>query len=846
MSPFEWDMREAGVDVMETAGTPLPDETLASIKENKVALKGPITTPIGTGFRSVNVALRHELGLYACLRPCKSYPGVRSRYDDVDLVIVRENTEDLYAGIEYEAGHRGGRAGDRRAERACRRSRSPPAPGISVKPISRAGSERIIRFAFEYARAHGRKRVSCVTKANIMKFTDGLFLDVFRGVAKDYPDIEPWENLVDAVCMGLVQRPEEFDVLVLPNLYGDIVSDLTAGLVGGLGVAPGGNIGPDTAVFEATHGSAPKYKGQNKVNPTAMILSGKLMLEHLGEDDAARAARRRRRRGDRRGRASDLRHEAVARRPDCGRDERVRGRDHREAGGITDMSEKTEGDDRRCGRDAAQRARRCSRSATTRRSSWSDIKEGLPQGKALDINQMGAGPRLRGERSPARTTTQTTAGSDVVVITAGLPRQPGMSRDDLVPTNEKIVKSVTEQVVAQRPGRDHHRRSRTRSTRCAMWRRARPASRGSASSGRRASSTRPGFRHSSRGRPARRSRTCSASCSAATATRWCPSSPRRRVGGVPIRKLVSEERIQEMVQRTAVGGGEVVKLLGHFGVVRARRSRAQMVDSIVLDEKRVLPCTAYLEGEYGIDGLYMGVPVKLGRSGIEEIYEVDLDDEERAALAKSADAVRDVVGVLSHVSWRIAGAYFESCNCEAICPCRMIGAVPGGRSTLRRLLRRARPGASTSGHFDDVDLSGLATALVVSYDDDEPGSPWSIVLHVDERGDDAQRAALEEIFLGDAGGDVMRLPWIRKPRNVIGVQVSAIELDGTSLRVGEAVRVDATDAVRDGRARRVRHPGLRPGGHGVHDRPVRRRRRPVPLAAQRQLRVRGRLRIRSS
>ena len=203
---FEWDVREAGVDVMEAAGTPLPEETLASVKANKVALKGPITTPIGTGFRSVNVALRHELGLYACLRPCKSYPGVRSRYDNVDLVIVRENTEDLYAGIEYEAGTADARAGDRRAERAADqadRVRS----GISVKSISRAGSERIIRFAFEYARAHGRKRVSCVTKANIMKFTDGLFLDVFRDVAKDYPEIEPWENLVDAVCMGLVQPP---------------------------------------------------------------------------------------------------------------------------------------------------------------------------------------------------------------------------------------------------------------------------------------------------------------------------------------------------------------------------------------------------------------------------------------------------------------------------------------------------------------------------------------------------------------------------------------------------------------------------------------------------------------
>jgi len=284
---IEWEVQHAGVEVMESAGTPLPDETLASIKRNRVALKGPITTPIGTGFRSVNVALRHELGLYACVRPCKSYPGVRSRYTEVDLVLVRENTEDLYAGIEYESGSEDARAViatlNRLQKRQIRAS-----SGISIKPISPEASERIIRFAFDFARTHGRRRVSCVTKANIMKFTDGLFLSVFREVAHGYPDIEPWENLVDAVCMGLVQRPEEFDVLVLPNLYGDIVSDLTAGLVGGLGVAPGANIGHEAAVFEATHGSAPKYKGLNKVNPTAMILSGKLMLEYLGERDAAR------------------------------------------------------------------------------------------------------------------------------------------------------------------------------------------------------------------------------------------------------------------------------------------------------------------------------------------------------------------------------------------------------------------------------------------------------------------------------------------------------------------------------------------------------------------------------
>ncbi len=284
---IEWDVRQAGAEVMdEHGGNPLPEETLASIRETGVALKGPITTPIGTGFRSVNVALRHELGLYACLRPCKTYPGVRSRYENVDVVIVRENTEDLYAGIEFESGSEGARSLIETLNR-LQPKRVPETSGISIKPISPEASERIIRFAFEYARDHGRRAVHCVTKANIMKHTDGLFLAVFRRVAPDYPDIEAKENLVDALCMALVQRPEELDVLVCPNLYGDIVSDLAAGLVGGLGVAPGANIGEQAAVFEATHGSAPKYKGQNKVNPIAMILSGKLMLEYLGEREAA-------------------------------------------------------------------------------------------------------------------------------------------------------------------------------------------------------------------------------------------------------------------------------------------------------------------------------------------------------------------------------------------------------------------------------------------------------------------------------------------------------------------------------------------------------------------------------
>ncbi|HWC35010.1 MAG TPA: isocitrate/isopropylmalate dehydrogenase family protein [Mycobacteriales bacterium] len=285
-SSFVWDQQEAGVDIMETAGTPLPDATLDSVRRTGLAIKGPITTPIGTGFRSVNVALRYELDLYACVRPCKTYEGMRTRFDHVDVVIVRENTEDLYAGIEYEAHTP---VADKVIDylNGLQDKQIRAGSGLSIKPMSEFGSERIIRYAFDYARSNGRKRVHCVTKSNIMKYTDGLFLSVFREVAKDYPDIEPWENLVDATCMGLIQRPEEWDVLVLPNLYGDILSDLTAGMVGGLGVAPGANIGTNAAVFEATHGSAPKYKGQNKVNPTAMILSGEMMLRHIGETTAA-------------------------------------------------------------------------------------------------------------------------------------------------------------------------------------------------------------------------------------------------------------------------------------------------------------------------------------------------------------------------------------------------------------------------------------------------------------------------------------------------------------------------------------------------------------------------------
>ncbi|MBC7288398.1 MAG: isocitrate/isopropylmalate dehydrogenase family protein, partial [Armatimonadetes bacterium] len=273
---------------IEEYGTPLPQETLESIRRNKVAIKGPVTTPVGTGFRSVNVAIRQALDLYACVRPAKFYEGVRSRYRDVDLVVVRENTEDLYAGIEFALDRpETAELIDFVAAKAGARIRDDS--GISIKPISVYASERIVRFAFEYAIANKRRKVTAVHKANIMKFSDGLFLECARRVAEQYADsgIEFEDRIVDNMAMQLVQKPELYDVLVLPNLYGDIISDLASGLVGGLGVAPGANIGDDCAVFEPTHGSAPKYAGQNKVNPTATILSAVMMLRHIGEREAA-------------------------------------------------------------------------------------------------------------------------------------------------------------------------------------------------------------------------------------------------------------------------------------------------------------------------------------------------------------------------------------------------------------------------------------------------------------------------------------------------------------------------------------------------------------------------------
>ncbi|MBR1619933.1 isocitrate/isopropylmalate dehydrogenase family protein [bacterium] len=264
---INWDIQSAGADVIESEGTPLPQRVLDSIKRNKVALKAPVTTPIGKGFRSVNVQLRKDLDLYANLRPCKNLPGVKTRFENVDLVVVRENTQDLYAGVEEQIDEN---------------------TAHSIKIITREASERICRFAFDYAVKNKRKEVCVVTKANIMKLSDGLFLDSYRNVANDYPQIKQREILVDNLCMQLVQDPTRFDVLVLPNLYGDIVSDLTAGLIGGLGVAQGANIGLDCAVFEPVHGSAPDIKGQNKANPTALLLSAIEMLKYINEYDYAK------------------------------------------------------------------------------------------------------------------------------------------------------------------------------------------------------------------------------------------------------------------------------------------------------------------------------------------------------------------------------------------------------------------------------------------------------------------------------------------------------------------------------------------------------------------------------
>jgi len=283
---FDWDIETIGKEAQDKFGTPLPEHVFESIKKNKLALKGPVTTPIGTGFRSVNVALRQGLDLYACLRPCKTYPGVPTAFENIDIVIVRENTEDLYIGIEF-ARDTLGSASLAKLILETTQIKVKEDSGFSIKAISETASRRIVKFAFEYARANNRKKVSAAHKANILKFSDGLFLAAAREVAKEYPDIEFEDVVIDALCMRLARNPQQYDVIVLPNLYGDIVSDLCAGLVGGLGVAPGANMGDNIAVFEPTHGSAPKYAGKNKVNPMAMMLSAVMMLRHLSETKAA-------------------------------------------------------------------------------------------------------------------------------------------------------------------------------------------------------------------------------------------------------------------------------------------------------------------------------------------------------------------------------------------------------------------------------------------------------------------------------------------------------------------------------------------------------------------------------
>ena len=446
---IEWDIQDAGADVMDRfGGNPLPDHVLDSIRQNGVAIKGPITTPVGTGFRSVNVALRKELDMYAQVRPCKIYPGVRTRYADtpVDLVIVRENTEDLYAGIEFERGSLGAREVAAAIERASGAHIRDDA-GISIKPISEFGTRRVVQFAFDYARARGRKKVTSVHKANIMKHTDGLWLEVSREVAENNTDIEFEDRIVDNMCMQLVQKPELYDVLVLPNLYGDIVSDLCAGLIGGLGVAPGANFGTHAAVFEPTHGSAPKYAGQNKVNPDC---DDALRCTHA---PAPRGARRRRPAGvcdgggDRGGQERHLRHEATG----VGR-HRSRhlpsGRcNHRAVGGSGMRREKiTVVGAGNVGATTAQRLAERDYADVV----LVDIVEGLPQGKALDMNE--AGPVVGYEPNVVGSNGyEETAGSAICVITSGRARKPGMSRDDLLKTNQAIVSDVTKNLVERSP-----------------------------------------------------------------------------------------------------------------------------------------------------------------------------------------------------------------------------------------------------------------------------------------------------------------------------------------------------------------------------------------------------------
>ena len=430
----------------ENDGNPLPEHVLESIRANGVALKGPITTPVGGGFRSVNVGLRKSLGLYAQVRPCKSYPGRplalrRTSISSSSARTPRISTPGSSSRREPKTPTRCSTGSRSTAPAAIRRD-----SGISIKPISETGTRNIVQFAFDYARANGRRKVTAVHKANIMKFTDGLYLHVARDVAEENADIEFDDRIVDNLSMQLVQRPEEYDVLVLPNLYGDIVSDLCAGLIGGLGVAPGANFGEGVAVFEPTHGSAPKYTGQNKVNPIAMMLSGVLMLRHLGEHDAASRVESAIAEVIREGQSVTYDMKPTRDDPSCRRHERRRRRDHRGDERTRVRGKITVVGAGNVGATCAQELARRDYADVV----LVDIKENLPQGKALDLNQAGA---MLGYEAAITGSNgyEETAGSDVIAITAGLPRQPGMSRDDLVTTNEKIIASVTEQAVAQSP-----------------------------------------------------------------------------------------------------------------------------------------------------------------------------------------------------------------------------------------------------------------------------------------------------------------------------------------------------------------------------------------------------------
>src|SRR5918999_447678 len=599
---FEWDVQQAGADVMDQyGGNPLPDHVLDSIKRNVVALKGPITTPVGTGFRSVNVALRKTLDLFGQVRPCKSYPGVRSGYEQVDLVIVRENTEDLYAGIEFEEGTDGARELIAWMEEHGGRVR--PDSGISIKPISATGTRRIVQIPFDYAGRNCRRKVTAVHKANIMKFTDGLFLQTAREVAEENAEVEFEDRIVDNLSMQLVQRPEEYDVLVCPNLYGDIVSDLAAGLIGGLGLAPGGNFGTEAAVFEPTHGSAPKYAGQNKVNPMAMMLSGVMMLRHLEERDAA-------------DRLEAAIAEVIADGTSVTYDMKAT-RDDATAVGTSEVADVV----------------------------VVDIKEGLAEGKALDINSaapiLGYQPTMVGSNS-----YEETAGSDIVVVTAGVPRTGDMSRDDLVTTNEGIVGSVTREAVERSPEAILIVVSNPLDAMChvakdvSSWPRERVFGMAGILDTAR-------FRTFIAWETGSSPKDVTAMVLGGHGDQMVPVVSATTVGGVPLRSLVSDERIEAMVERTRKGGGEIVKHLGTSAWYAPGAAVARMVDAVMLDQKRVLPCTAYLQGEYAIDDLFMGVPVKLGAGGIEEIVELDLDADERATLEESAAAVREVVSVLT-------------------------------------------------------------------------------------------------------------------------------------------------------------------------------------------------------